>query len=104
MDSAQVLSGTLGAFPSGTSGVRLQSSSSNTFHIDYIRYNGVSASPATGQLTLKVDYGVQLAGLTTLAARLVAKVARHNENSETVSTRGFLNLVMSTTGSHTGAP
>ena len=67
VDGAQVLSGALGAFPSGTSGVRLQSSGSNTFHIDYIRYNGVSASPATGQLTLKVDYGVQLAGLTTFS-------------------------------------
>ncbi|OGS08248.1 MAG: hypothetical protein A2270_10480 [Elusimicrobia bacterium RIFOXYA12_FULL_51_18] len=67
VDGTQVLSGTLGAFPSGTSGIRLQSSGSNTFYIDYLRYNGISATPSTGQLTLKVDYGPQLAGLTTFS-------------------------------------
>ncbi|OGS32986.1 MAG: hypothetical protein A2218_10390 [Elusimicrobia bacterium RIFOXYA2_FULL_53_38] len=67
VDGTQVLSGTLGAFPSGTSGIRLQSSGSNTLHIDYLRYNGVSPTPATGELTLKVDYGPQLAGLTTFS-------------------------------------
>ena len=63
VDGTQVLSGALGAFPSGTSGVRLQSSGSNTFHIDYLRYNGISAAPATGQLTLKADYGPVFGGL-----------------------------------------
>jgi hypothetical protein len=67
VDSAQVLSGTLGAFSSGTSGIRMQSSGSNTFHIDYLRYFGVAPTPATGNLTLKVDYGPQLAGLTTFS-------------------------------------
>ncbi|HOX23849.1 MAG TPA: hypothetical protein PLL10_10310, partial [Elusimicrobiales bacterium] len=67
IDGTQVLSGTLGAFPSGTSGIRLQASGSSVFHIDYLRYNGVSATPATGQLTLKADYGVQLAGLTSFS-------------------------------------
>ncbi|HOX22143.1 MAG TPA: hypothetical protein PLL10_01660, partial [Elusimicrobiales bacterium] len=67
VDGTQVLSGVLGAFSSGTSGIRLQSSGANTFHIDYLRYNGVAPTPATGELTLKVDYGPQLAGLTTFS-------------------------------------
>ncbi|HOX22082.1 MAG TPA: hypothetical protein PLL10_01355, partial [Elusimicrobiales bacterium] len=47
--------------------IRLQASGDSVFHIDYLRYNGVSATPATGQLTLKADYGVQLAGLTSFS-------------------------------------
>src|SRR5712671_1348378 len=45
-----------------------------------------------------------LAGLTTLAARFVASVARHNANNETASTSGCVNFVMSTTGSQIAEP
>lgn len=67
IDGVQVLSGALGTLAGGTTGVRLQSSTfaTNTFYIDYLRYNGVSPNPVTGHLVLKVDYGVQLSGLTT---------------------------------------
>jgi hypothetical protein len=67
VDGTQALTGTLGTLSGGTSGVRLQSSTgtNNTFDIDFIRYNGVSPTPATGQLTHLVDYGVLLSGLTT---------------------------------------
>lgn len=69
IDGTQRLTGTLGVLSGGTSGVRLQSStgSTSTFHIDFIRYNGTDPSPASGELTLNVDYGGQLSGLTTFA-------------------------------------
>lgn len=69
IDGVQVLSGTLGTLYGGSSGVRLQSTtaSNNTFQIDYIRYNGISSSAASGELTFKIDYGKALSGLTTFA-------------------------------------
>jgi len=67
IDGTQRLNGTLGVLPGGTSGVRLQSStgSNSTFHIDFIRYNGIDPAPASGEITLDVDYGDLLSGLTT---------------------------------------
>ncbi|MCX5784594.1 MAG: hypothetical protein NTX59_02800 [Elusimicrobia bacterium] len=69
IDGTQVLTGTLGTLSGGTSGVRLQSSTgtNSAFDIDFIRYNGISPTPATGQLTLWVDYGMILSGITTFA-------------------------------------
>ena len=69
IDGNQVLSGSLGTLAGGTSGVRLQSTtaSNNTFHIDYIRYNGISPLPASGEIAFKIDYGAELSGLTTFS-------------------------------------
>ena len=45
-----------------------------------------------------------LAGLTTLAARLVASVARHSPNSPTTCSTGLWKRDSSTTGSHSALP
>lgn len=39
----------------------------NNFFLDWIRYNARSGGPATGQLTLKVDYGPVFSGLPSFA-------------------------------------
>ena len=44
------------------------------------------------------------AGLTTLAAMLVASVAMHSESMATTSTIGFLNLLSTTIGSQIVLP
>src|ERR1041385_2677064 len=44
------------------------------------------------------------AGLTTFAARLVARGGRERAKGEIASTRGLVNLVMRTTGSQMGLP
>lgn len=69
IDGTQVLSGALGTLSGGSSGVRLQSTttSNNTFQIDYIRYNGISSNIASGEITFKIDYGAELSGLTTFS-------------------------------------
>lgn len=69
IDGVQVGSGTLGPLSSpllaGT--VELQAQGSSKFHIDFLRFNSLTDAPASGSLTLKVDYGLQLPGLVSFS-------------------------------------
>ncbi len=69
IDGVQVGSGTLGPLisPLFAQTVELQAQGSSKFHIDFLRFNSLTDAPASGGLTLKVDYGPQLSGLVSFA-------------------------------------
>ena len=60
--------------------------------------------PVRKEMRLGHRWAKSLAGLTTLAAMLVASVARHSANMEITSTAGFVMRASSTTGSQIGWP
>lgn len=70
IDGSQVASGALGSAPAGASaGVYLHTLAfgQTNFQLDYLRYNGVSAGLPVGTWEKVIDYGVQLAGLTSFS-------------------------------------
>ncbi len=60
--------------------------------------------PVRNEILLGHRLAKSLAGLTTLAAMLVASVARHSDASATTRSTGFLKRVRSTTGSQMVSP
>lgn len=59
-------SGTLGS-ESVIAAICIHSIGNTNFFLDWVRYNARSGGAATGQLTLKVDYGPVFAGLTAFS-------------------------------------
>lgn len=69
IDGVQVNTGTLGPLssPLFAQTVELQAQGSSKFHIDFLRFNSLTDAPASGSLTLKVDYGLLLPGLVSFS-------------------------------------
>lgn len=69
IDGVQVDSGALGPLndPLFAGSVELRALGSSKFHIDFLRFNSLTDAPASGSVTLKVDYGVQLGGLVSFS-------------------------------------
>lgn len=70
IDGTQVGSGALGTAPAGSSvGVYLHALAftQTNFQLDYLRYNGSSASLPIGTWEKVIDYGVHLAGITSFS-------------------------------------
>ncbi|HAM34553.1 MAG TPA: hypothetical protein DCP85_01315 [Elusimicrobia bacterium] len=70
VDGVQKDSGTLGPLsspPFFAGSVELQATGSSKFHIDFLRLNSITDSPASGGLTLKVDYGPVFSGLAAFS-------------------------------------
>lgn len=69
IDGVQKDTGALGPLssPLFTGSVELQATGKPKFHIDFLRLNSITDSPASGSLTLKVDYGPVFGGLTAFS-------------------------------------
>ena len=69
VDGVQVDSGTLGPLsdPLFAGSVELRALGSSKFHIDFLRFNSLTDAPANGELTLKVDYGLEFSGLAAFS-------------------------------------
>lgn len=69
IDGVQKDTGTLGPLssPLFAQTIELQAQGANKFHIDFLRFNSITNSPASGNLTLKVDYGPVFSGLVGFA-------------------------------------
>jgi len=69
IDGVQVGSGTLGPLsgPLFVQTIELQAQGTFKFHLDFLRFNSIASTPASGNLTLKVDYGPVFGGLTAFS-------------------------------------
>ena len=66
IDGVSVQTGSLGS-QSTFGALALHSIGTNNIFLDWIRYNAIAGTPATGQLTLKVDYGPVFSGLISFS-------------------------------------